>query len=76
MNNNNANDPELVWEVATSSERDFGVKPPRSLEEIRLDLKQKRIARRRRQQERELEREAEFRRWMIARRKEWEDHAR
>ena len=77
MNKNNTNDPEdrRIWEVGTYSEDIFGPPPPpvRSLEQIRLDLKQKRIARRRRKQEREMARIAELRRQMIARRKDWDD---
>ena len=54
-----------VWEVMTSSERIFGLKPVRSLEQIRLDWKR---------QQRELlrlilEREFAERRQMVADRK-------
>ena len=77
MNQNNTNNPEdrQVWEVVPSFDDIFGPPPPPvcSLEQIRLDLKQKRIARRRRKQEREMARIAELRRQMIARRKDWDD---
>lgn len=67
--------PDDVFEVGTYSDDIYGPPPPpvRSLEAIRLDLKRKRLARRRRQQEREMARETELRRQMIARRKEWDD---
>lgn len=75
MNNQNDNpvDPEgPVFVVSTSCEKDFGMKPPRKLESIRSDRKRQQREMRRRQQELELDREAELRRQMIARQKEWE----
>jgi hypothetical protein len=39
---NNMNEREPVFEVGTSSEVDFGIKPPRSLEAIRLDRRRAR----------------------------------
>ena len=75
MNRNDTNDPVGdVFEVSKSSDIDFGMKRPRSLEAIRLDLKRRRREMRRRQQEREMEHERELRRRMLAARKEWEDH--
>ena len=65
---------EYVFVVGTYTDDIFGPLPrARSLAEVRLDLKQKRIARRRQKQEREKAREAELRRQMIARRKEWDE---
>ena len=70
-------DPEgPIFVVSKSCEIDFGIKPPRSLEEIRLDLKRQRREMRRRQEAREMERLRELRRHMIAAQKEWEDRAR
>jgi hypothetical protein len=43
----------VVWEVMSSSERIFGLKPVRSLEQIRLDLKRQRRDRERQMLERE-----------------------
>ena len=75
MNRNDTNDPVGdVFEVSKSSDIDFGMKRPRSLEAIRLDLKRRRREMRRRQQEREMEHERELRRRMLAARKKWEDH--
>ncbi|HEV7927860.1 MAG TPA: hypothetical protein VGR14_21100 [Verrucomicrobiae bacterium] len=57
-------DPEdgPIWEVMSTSEKIFGLKPVRSLEQIRLDCK-----RRRRERERlMLEREYAERRQMVA----------
>ena len=79
MNNQNDNplDPAgPVFVVSTSCKIDFGIKPPRSLEAIRLDRQHRRREMRRRQEELELEREAEMRRQVVALRKEWADRAR
>jgi hypothetical protein len=77
MNTNNTNEPEgPIFVVSKSCEIDFGIKPPRTLEAIRLDLKHRRREMRRRQEEREMERLCELRRQMIAARKEREGRAR